>query len=289
MNYTICLYDLEGLGQTQSILISPILSGMSVSDRVNTWLAEREQQGHMSALFPFLFFSPLVCHSFCFHLFVIQCSHEHVLDNVCLLKKKKKSTVKWILLLLFDSSLSIHMNKLVSLSLVNYEHVSHAHPGVASLLIHEINLAMKVREQPSRSSTPFHAASKEIPPLHSSQFRALVFKIFERWDVLLSHRCLSFTFPSQTSSLPLLFPLPCYPHVSPLPALFCLPVLPQSSFHSCPPPLPFPFLSSAAVLFSLFLSSFTSMASGSWLKRCRTEPTGGWCTWLQAPTSCSTY
>lgn len=61
----------------------------------------------------------------------------------------------------------------------------------------------------------------------------------------------------------------------PPPALFCLPVLPQSSFHSCPPPLPFPFLSSAAVLFSLFLSSFTSMASGRWVKRCRTEPTGG--------------
>lgn len=65
------------------------------------------------------------------------------------------------------------------------------------------------------------------------------------------------------------------PPPPPPPALFCLPVLPQSSFHSCPPPLPFPFLSSAAVLFSLFLSSFTSMASGSWVKRCRTEPTGG--------------
>lgn len=100
-----------------------------------------------------------------------------------------------------------------------------------------------------------------------------------RWDVLTSHRCLSFTFPSQASSLPLLFPLPCFPHVSPPPppppALFCLPVLPQSSFHSCLPPLPFPFLSTAAVLFLLFLSSFTSMASGSWVKRCRTEPTGG--------------
>lgn len=92
----------------------------------------------------------------------------------------------------------------------------------------------------------------------------------------MSHRCLSFTFPSQASPSPLLFPLPCFPHVSPPPpALCCLPVLPQSSFHSCPPPLPFPFLSTAAVLFSLFLSSFTSMASGSWVKRCRTEPTGG--------------
>lgn len=96
-----------------------------------------------------------------------------------------------------------------------------------------------------------------------------------RWDVLTSQRCLPFTFPSQVSSSPLLFPLPCFLHVSPPPALFCLPVLPQSSFHSCPSPLPFPFLSSAAVLFSLFLSSFTSMASGSWVKRCRTEPTGG--------------
>ena len=79
----------------------------------------------------------------------------------------------------------------------------------------------------------------------------------------MSQRCLSFTFPSQASSSPLFFPLPCFPHVSPPPpppSLFCLPVLPQSSFHSCPPPLPFPFLSSAAVLFSLFLSSFTSMA-----------------------------
>lgn len=52
---------------------------------------------------------------------------------------------------------------------------------------------------------------------------------------------------------------------------FCL----KAHFIPAPPPLPFPFLSSAAVLFSLFLSSFTSMASGSWVKRCRTEPTGG--------------
>lgn len=117
--------------------------------------------------------------------------------------------------------------------------------------------------------------SKKIPPPRSSQFLALISKIFVRWDVLTSQRCLSFTFPPQASSVPLLFPLPCFPHVSPPPALFCLPVLPQSSFHSCPPSLPFPFLSSAAVLFSLFLSSFTSMASGSWVKRCRTEPTGG--------------
>lgn len=57
MNYTICLYDPRGLLETQSILISPIVSGMSVSDRVDTWLAEREQDDHMSALFPFLLFS----------------------------------------------------------------------------------------------------------------------------------------------------------------------------------------------------------------------------------------
>lgn len=38
---------------------------MSVSDRVDTWLVEREQEDHMSALFPFLLFSLLVCHSFC--------------------------------------------------------------------------------------------------------------------------------------------------------------------------------------------------------------------------------
>lgn len=68
MNYTICLYDPEGLHETQSILISPIVSGMSVSDRVDTWLVEREQEDHMSALFPFLLFSLLVCHSFCSHL-----------------------------------------------------------------------------------------------------------------------------------------------------------------------------------------------------------------------------
>lgn len=69
--------------------------------------------------------------------------------------------------------------------------------------------------------------------------------------------------------------LPSSPPPPPPPALFSLPVLPQSSFHSCPPLLPFPSLSSAAVLFLLFLSSFTSMAPGSWVKRCRTEPTGG--------------
>lgn len=65
MNYTICLYDPKGLHETQSILISPIVSGMSVSDRVDTWLLEREQEDHMLALFPFLLFSLLVCHSFC--------------------------------------------------------------------------------------------------------------------------------------------------------------------------------------------------------------------------------
>lgn len=35
MNYTICLYDPVGLHETQSILISPIVSAMNVSD---TWL-----------------------------------------------------------------------------------------------------------------------------------------------------------------------------------------------------------------------------------------------------------
>lgn len=83
MNYTICLYDPQGLLETQSILISPIVSGMSVSDRVDTWLAEREQDDHMSALFPFLLFSLLVCHSFCSHLFQsFHLLHDRAIDKI---------------------------------------------------------------------------------------------------------------------------------------------------------------------------------------------------------------
>lgn len=136
------------------------------------------------------------------------------------------------------------------------------------------------RRAASGPPASFHAASnaafKHIPPPRSSQFLALIFKIAARWDVLMSPCCLSFTFPSQAPSR--LSSSLCPASLMsppPPPALFCLPVLPQSSFHSCPPPLPFPSLSSAAVLFSLFLSSFTSMAPGSRVKRCRTEPTGG--------------
>lgn len=69
MNYTICLYDPEGLHETQSILISAIVSAMNVSDRVDTWLADREQEGHMSALSPLLLFPLLTCRSCSSHLF----------------------------------------------------------------------------------------------------------------------------------------------------------------------------------------------------------------------------
>ena len=69
MNYTICLYDPEGLHQTQSILISPIVSAMNVSDRVDTWLADREQEGHMSAPAPVLRLSVVPCRFFYSHLF----------------------------------------------------------------------------------------------------------------------------------------------------------------------------------------------------------------------------
>lgn len=69
MNYTICLYDPEGLLETQSILKSPIVSALNVSDRVDTWLADSEQEGHMSALFPFLLFPLLACRPFSSPLF----------------------------------------------------------------------------------------------------------------------------------------------------------------------------------------------------------------------------
>lgn len=68
MNYTICLYDPEGLPETQSILLSAIVSAMNVSDRVDTWLADREQEGHMSALSPLLLFPLLACRSCSSHL-----------------------------------------------------------------------------------------------------------------------------------------------------------------------------------------------------------------------------
>lgn len=93
MNYTICLYDPEGLHETQSILISLIVSAMNVSDRVDTWLADREQEGHMSALFPFLLFPLLACHSFSSHLFQSFNFQSLAVNKMSLLKKKKHNEV----------------------------------------------------------------------------------------------------------------------------------------------------------------------------------------------------
>ena len=62
-------------------------------------------------------------------------------------------------------------------------------------------------------------------------------------------------------------------------SLFCLAVLPQSSFHPWPPfALSLPL--SPVILLLLFLSSLTSMVSGSWVKHFMAENTSICSTWL---------
>lgn len=162
---------------------------------------------------------------------------------------------------------------------------------------HEIHLAMWCLRVEGESdswslqpSTFFYISFDQIPPLHlSSSSLSLIFKLLSiPFDSLLAFPSLS------VSHLGLPFPLhPSKSHHSSLPllplsALFlsCLSLLhlllsPSAvcqfwlKAHFIPAlPLPFSCLSSPVVLFLLFLSSLTSMASGSWVKHCLTEHTG---------------